>query len=231
MASISVDSSGFPSSFARSARASRRISSRTPLRSSSSRSIAARPLHLQEFLDPQPAEEEPGAGVAGDGDRLARGDCLPPVGLQRLHRLAPGVVEVLVGRMVGRDQGDLDGLRDGEEARGPDRLEPDERIGVGGQLLEPVEGLGDAVAPDAEDPGGGGPGVEVGRGEHAIEQLDVDDVLVLMGPEGFGQVVLIIGVGLVEPGGPGLEGGDDLARNPARRARSWPGSGPGPRGA
>ena len=89
--------------------------------------------------------------------------------------------------MVGRDQRDLDGLGDREEARGPDRFEPDQRIGVGGQLLERVERLGNAVAPDAQDPRGGGPGVEVGRGEHPVEQLDVDDVLVLVGPEGFGQ--------------------------------------------
>ncbi len=32
----------------------------------------SRSLHLEEFIDAQPAEEEPGAGVAGDGDGLAR---------------------------------------------------------------------------------------------------------------------------------------------------------------
>ena len=205
MASSSTVSSGFLSSLARSASASRRISSRTPLRSSSSRSIAARPLHLEELVDAQPAEEEPGAGVAGDGDRLALGDRLPPVGLERLHRLAAGVVEILVGRVLGRDQRDLDGLGDREEAGGPDRFEPDQRIGVGGQLLEQCRAPRGRGRARAEDPGGGGPGVEVGRGEHALEQLDVDDVLVLVHPEGFDQVMLIIGVGLVELRDPGLE--------------------------
>ena len=64
--------------------------------------------------------------------------------------------------------------------------------------------------------------MEVGRGEHPVEQLEVDDVLVLMGPEGFGQLVLIIGVGLVELGDPGLEGGDDLGGVPGAQL------GPGP---
>ncbi len=181
----------------------------------------ARPLHPQELLDAQPAQEEPGAGLAGDGDRPAVGYRPAPVGLERLHRLAAGIVEILVGRVVGRDQGDLDGLGDREEARGPDGLEPDQRSGVGRQLLESVEGTGDAVPPGAQDAGGGGPGVEVGRGQHPVEQLDVDDVLVLMGPEGFGQAMLVIGIVSIQPGDPGLEGGDDLRGIP--RAQLGPG--------
>ena len=171
------------------------------------------------------------AGLAGDGNRLALGDRFSPVRLEGLHRLAARVVEVFVGRVVGRNQRHLDGLGDREKARRPDGFEPDQRIRVGGQLLERVERLRNAIAPDAKDSSGGGPGVEVGRGEDPVEQLEVDDVLVLMGPESFGQVVLIIGVGLVEPGDPRLEGRDDLRRNPWRPARSWPDSGHGLRDA
>ena len=57
-----------------------------------------------------------------------------------------------------------------------------------------------------------------GEASTRFEQVDVDDVVVLVDPERFGHLVLVIGVGLVEPGDPRLDRGDDLGRRPARRS-------------
>ena len=81
---------------------------------------------------------------------------------------------------------------------------------VGGQLLEEVQRVRHAVAPVAEHARGRGPGAEVRRGEHALQQLHVDDVVVLVHPERFEHVVLVIRVVLVERGDPLLRCRDDL---------------------
>ncbi len=60
---------------------------------------------------------------------------------------------------------------------------------VRGELFQQAQGIGDAVAPVAQHAHRGGPGVEVGRLQHELEQIDVHDVVSLMQPEQFEHVV------------------------------------------
>ena len=89
-----------------------------------------------------------------------------------------------------------------EEAGGPDRFEAHARVWVGGQLLEQVQGVRHAIAPVAQHACGGGAGAEIRRAEHFVQQVDVDDVVVLVDPQGLQQVVLVVGIVLVEVGDP-----------------------------
>ena len=75
-----------------------------------------------------------------------------------------------------------------------DALEANARIGIGCQLLEPLQGVGYPGAPVAKYPRGRGPGAEVMRSEQAIQQLEVDDIVELVGPEGLQQVVFVVDV-------------------------------------
>ncbi len=115
-----------------------------------------------------------------------------------------------VGLLLGRDHGDFDGLGDGEEAGGPHGFQADARMRVGGQLAQQVERFGDVVAAVAQDAGGRGPGPEIRRGQHLLEQRHVDAVVVLVQPQRFQEQMLIFGIALVQCAEPFLGGGDDL---------------------
>ena len=65
-------------------------------------------------------------------------------------------------------------------------------------FLSSSSGVGHAVAPVAQHARRRGPGVEVGRAKHPLEQLVVDDVVRLMQPQRFEQVVLVLGILRVE---------------------------------
>ncbi len=128
----------------------------------------------------------------------AHGDGLFHVRIEGPHRLAAGVVEVIVRRVLGRDQGNLHSFGHREEAGGADGLKPDARIGIGGQLLEPIERIRHPVAPVAEHARGRGPGAEIARGQQPAQQLDVHDIVKLVDPQGLQQVVLIIDIVLIQ---------------------------------
>ena len=79
---------------------------------------------------------------------------------------------------------------------------------VGGLLLEQLQGVGHAVAPVAQHLGGRGPGPEIRRAEHFLEQIDIDDVVALMQPEHFQHVMLDVWVRFFVDGRPTIPGGD-----------------------
>ena len=58
------------------------------------------------------------------------------------------------------------------------------------EAFEELECVRHAVAPIAQDPGGGGAGARVGRREHLVEQRTVDDIMPLMNPECLHAMVL-----------------------------------------
>jgi hypothetical protein len=117
---------------------------------------------------------------------------------------------VRVGFLLQRAEGDLGGGARLEEAARADGFEADARVVINGLHLQEGERVFHAVTPVTEDAGGGGAGTVIGRAEHVLEERFVHDVLPLVDPEGFGEVVGVFLVGLAEGGGPLLRGGDDL---------------------
>ena len=87
--------------------------------------------------------------------------------LERGHRLVQRVLEVVVLVVDQRFDGDVERLLVVEEAQGPDRFEPNARVLVVDAGLEQLERIRDAVAPVAEDAGGRGAGLRLGR----VQQL------------------------------------------------------------
>ena len=141
---------------------------------------------------------------------------------ERLHRLTENIREVVVLRHHERLDRDVDRLLIAEEAQGPHRLKPDERMLVGDEFPQPAENVARPVTPEREHAGGRRAGLRLWRREDPVEQRFVDDVLPLMHPERFDEVVLGVGVLRVERGQPLLERGNHLG------GRAGPQFGPGP---
>jgi hypothetical protein len=91
--------------------------------------------------------------------------------------------------------------------------------GVARSHGEQVGGVGDFFWVKAQHAGGGGAGLVLLRGEALFQKFAVGLVLRPGRPERFAEVVLVARVGLVERGGPGFDGGDDLAAGRPRSSR------------
>ena len=145
-------------------------------------------------------------------------------------RFAADEIDVLVGGCSAAMRHDLDRLGHGEEAGGPDGLEPHARMLVGGQLLEAARARSrHPVAPVAQHARRGGAGPEVGRRQHPLQQVGVDDVVVLVEPQRFEQLVLVAR----DPSGRARRSTSRPRRSPrpcrGRSARCGPDSARGPR--
>ena len=77
-------------------------------------------------------EKVSGARGAGDLKRMPLGQGFLYIGVKGPHRLTARVVEIIVGRVFRRDQGNFQCLGNREEACGPDGLQANARIGIGG---------------------------------------------------------------------------------------------------
>ena len=73
-------------------------------------------------------------------------------------------------------------------------------------LDERFEPAVDPIEPMVQHADAGGPGTELTCPEHPREQVRLDAVVVLENPEGLEQVVLVVGIGRVEPRDPRAHG-------------------------
>ena len=118
------------------------------------------------------------------------------------ERLAIGVVEVVVALPLEAGVGDLEGaghVLSAEEARRAHGLQAHARVLVARGCLQKGEHLRHAVALVAEYARGLRAGAGLGRFQHAAEQRFIHDVVPLLHPQRFQDVVLVSLVGLVEP--------------------------------
>ena len=103
---------------------------------------------------------------------------------------------------------------DGDGGIGPgggdDGFETNFGVWVVGETLEVGVGAGELLAPIAEEMGGGGAGAVVRVSGDGLEEVGVDPAALLMEPEGFGEMMRVIGMGGIEGAEPfgkrGLEG-------------------------
>ena len=133
-------------------------------------------------------------------------------GLELLQRLAEAVGDVVVLRALqarGGGDGAL-GVLAAEEAQATDAFELDARMGVLDGVFHDRERVREAVALVDGDAHGLGAGARFGRLQEQAEKLRVHDVVPLVDPEGFEQVVGVLDLGRVELLGPLLDGGDHL---------------------
>ncbi|MCL6431140.1 MAG: hypothetical protein K6V36_09815, partial [Anaerolineae bacterium] len=90
-------------------------------------------------------------------------------------------------------------------------------MGIGGQSLEQAQRLRHAVAPVAEHARGSGPCPEIRRGEQLLQQFHVDDIVRLVQPQRFQQVMLIICIVFIQTLYPLARGGEDQIGVAARQ--------------
>ena len=128
-----------------------------------------RALRFQELLVADIAQEEARAGVARNRNRLPLGESGFPVRIERALGFLHAVVEVVIHRLLGRDERHFDGVGGVEEARRPHRFETDARMLVVGQPLEQFERIGDLLALIAEDARRCRPGAVIGGRQHLLE--------------------------------------------------------------
>ena len=95
---------------------------------------------------------------------------------------------------------------------------------VTGLDLNQAERILDTVAPVTEHPGRGGTRVKIWRAEHAFEQRLVHDIVRLVQPKCFHEIMLILRILGIQLPNPFLQRRDDLFRlapaqfNPGARA-------------
>ena len=135
-------------------------------------------------------------------------------GLELLHRLSQAVGDVVIlGALEAGGGGDGTlGVLAAEEAQAADAFELDARVGVLDGGFHDREGVREAVALVDGDAHGLGAGAGLRRFQEEAEELGIDDVVPLVDPEGFEQVVGVLDLVRVELLGPLLDGGDDLGR-------------------
>ena len=133
-------------------------------------------------------------------------------GLELLHRLTEAVGDGRVlGALEGRGGGDgALGVLAAEETEAADAFELDAQVGVLDGGFHDREGVREAVALVDGDAHGLGTGARLGGFQQLAEKLRVHDVVPLVDPEGFEQVVGVLDLGRVELLGPLLDGGDHL---------------------
>ena len=110
------------------------------------------------------------------------------------------IIEIVIGRLLRRDQGDLDRVGMREEAGRPHRFEANARMLVVGQALEQFEGVGNLLALIAQDARCRRPGPRIRRRQHLLQQIAIGDVVILMDPQALRAC---------------------CARNPDRSCRAW----------
>ena len=98
-----------------------------------------------------------------------------------------------------------------EKARGANGFEAHAGVLICCHGREQRKGVGDAIAPIAQHTGGGGAGVRIRRAQHALEQVDIDNVVPLVDPKRFREVMLIRRVLCIELAHPFFQCGDDFA--------------------
>ena len=133
--------------------------------------------------------------------------------VERFHRLVEREFQIVVARQQQRFQGHLlgsRGLHAPEEAGGTNGLQTNAGMLVAGLHLEQPDRIADPVAPIAQHPRGGCPGLRLGAAQQLLEHVLVDDVVGLEHPQPFQPVVPIVGIGLVERGEPFPRVGDHL---------------------
>ena len=106
----------------------------------------------------------------------------------------------------------INGPRAVEEAGGANGFKAHARVRVRGEFGKTVERIRHTIAPVAKHPAGGRDRPMVRRLQHALEELDVYHVVPLMDPQRLHQLVLIIGVALVERRHPAIHRGHHLFR-------------------
>ena len=209
-----------------------------------------RPLAVGEFLGLDKLGKEPAkflgaATLQQHADGVAHAVCREPSALEerderssrprrtarrhrrhpprkRLHRLAKDVRQIVVLRHDERFDRDVDRLLIAEEAQGTHSLQPHQRMLVGHEFPQSAEDVARAVAPETEHADGRRAGLRLGRGEDPVEQRFVHDILCLVDPEPFDEMVLVFGILQVERGQPLFRGGNHLGRRPRTQF------GPGP---
>ena len=154
-----------------------------------------------------------------------------PQPCQRVHRLRYGVVEKLVLRMLLRRPARSRRLGDREEAGGAHRFEPHARVrrrrpASSAAPAHRRRGRASSTARASPRPG---PRTRASASIR-FSSSSFDDVVVLVHPQRFQHVVLVVRVVLVERGrSTSSSAAMHLARCRGRSARSWRGSGRGPR--
>ena len=113
--------------------------------------------------------------------------------------------------MLQRFEDDLGAVFVVEPRGGDDGFEADAAVDVVRGTGQQRGGLGDLRRGEVKDVDGGRAGAVVLGSEELLDQAGVGFVLGPGGPKRFAEVVLVARVGLVELGGPGLDGGDDFA--------------------
>ncbi len=108
------------------------------------------------------------------------------------------------------DDDDLNRLGDFVEAGGANCLKPDAGMLVGSQFLKQIQRMGNAIAPAAKHSGGSGASMEIGGAKYAVQERDINHVVILMHPQCFEHMVLVVLVALVERFKPAIDRGDDL---------------------
>jgi len=119
-------------------------------------------------------------------------------------------LEIVVLRVIVDVFKDVDGDGGICPGGGDDGFKPDFGVWVVGETSEVGMGTGEVFAPIAEEMSGGGTGAVVGVGGDGLEEAGVDPAALLMEPEGFGEMMRVIGMSGVEGAEPfgerGLEG-------------------------
>src|ERR1041385_1065671 len=166
---------------------------------------------FQQFIGLDALKEETLARGIIHRERSALFERLFFQGFELAHGFLERVLEIIIERMFENRERNVDGFGRAKETGGANGFEANARILVLSQSLEQGQGIGNPVAPIAQDTGTGGARMGFGQAQDTLEQAGIDDIVPLMKPKRLSEMMRVSGIVWIEFVGPLLRRSDDFA--------------------